>query len=308
MPRRTADTLERPREATGRSVAKHLGQNAPPSNGVHAPTLGEAEDSARKAAPAIVPALENAIAIVNCLNARAPRPASLAEITAALSISKSHCHALLKTLTHFDWLAFDDETKVYRLQSGILSAASSLLNAPILGVIRPHLATLVARVHVPCLLSEPLGDGAFVLVDRFNTSHLLEVSFPIGHRFERDASVQMRAYLAWQTPEEIDKWMQQWTPVRYADRTPLSSADIRAEIGATRRRGFARSIGEFTEGLMAISLPIFDRAGRVVYVFSCCSLTGAFQPREAEIAREMQRVAAEIHRAILARTPPDFPG
>ncbi len=302
MPRRTADTLERRRDA-GRGVGKRV--PPPRTNRVNGSPAGEA--GARQAAPAIVPALENAIAIISYLNGRAPRPASLAEITAALSISKSHCHALLKTLAHFDWLAFDPETKVYRLQSGILSDASSLLNAPILGIIRPHLAALVERVHVPCLLCEPLDDGSFVLVDRFNTLHVMELSFPVGHRFQRDASVQMRAYLAWQTPEDIDKWMQQSIPVRHTDRTPLSSAEIRAEIGATRRRGYARSVGEFSKGLMAITLPIFDRTGRVVHVFSCCSLTEVIEPREPEIVREMQRVAAEIHRLILARTPPDFP-
>jgi hypothetical protein len=30
-------------------------------------------------------------------------------------------------------------------------------------------------------------------------------------------------------------------------------------------------------------------------------------PREEQVAREMQRAAAEIHRSIAAITPPDFP-
>jgi DNA-binding IclR family transcriptional regulator len=306
MPRRSAQRLPEEADATA-DIPRRSPRTALRRDGAQWYLDARSDDPIRKSAPGIVPALENAIAIVGYLNYKAPRPASLAEITAALSISKSHCHSLLKTLTYFDWLQFDDETKVYRLQSGILSDASSLLNAPILGIVRPLLAELAERVHLPCVLAEPLADGSFVVVERFNTAHILEVSFPIGHRFPRDACAQSRAYLAWQSAEQLDLWMEQWSPVRYTERTPLTAAAIRAAIGEARRRGDSRSVGEFADGLMALALPIFDRAGRVAYVFNCSSLISVLEPREAEVAREMQRTAAQVHRAILARVPPDFP-
>lgn len=258
-------------------------------------------------APGIVPALENGIAIIAYLNRCAPRAASLAEISSALHISKSHCHSLLKTFTYFEWLQFDGDAKSYRLQSAILSDASSLLNSPIIGVIRPQLTELVERLSLPCVLSEPLSDDSFVVIDRFNAHHIMEVSFPVGHRFSRNAPAQMRAYLAWQTPERIDRWMQDWQGVPYTDASVLNAQALRAEIGATRRRGYSRSVGEFTAGLMAMALPIFDRSGRIAYVFNISSLVGTLLPREEEAAYEMQRSAARIHRAIAANVPPDFP-
>lgn len=257
--------------------------------------------------PGIVPALENGITIVSYLNRKAPRAVSLAEISATLGISRSHCHSLLKTLTHFEWLSFDEETKLYQLQSGILSDASSLLNSPAISVIRKHLTALVERLALPCVLSEPLSDDSFVVIDRFNAHHIMEVSFPIGHRFPRNAAAQMRAYLAWQTPERIERWMRDWHPVAYTDTSLTDAQELRSEIGATRRRGYSRSVGEFTEGLMAMALPIFDRTGHVLYVFNVSSLVGTLMPREEEVAREMQRSAAAIHRGIAANPPPDFP-
>ncbi len=257
--------------------------------------------------PGIVPALENGIAIISYLNQKAPRAATLAEISSNLNISRSHCHSLLKTLTHFEWLSFDEETKMYRLQSGILSDASSLLNSPIIGVIRPSLTALVERLALPCVLTEPLNDDSFVVIERINAHHIMEVAYPVGHRFPRNAVAQMRAYLAWQSPERIDRWMQNWHPIAYTDASPTDAQTLRAEIGETRRRGYARSVGEFTEGLMAMALPIFDRSGRVAYIFNISSLIGTLLPREQQVAREMQRTAAQIHRALAASTPPDFP-
>lgn len=258
-------------------------------------------------APGIVPALENGIAIISYLNRKAPRAATLAEMSSTLGISRSHCHSLLKTLTHFEWLSFDDETKMYRLQSGILSDTSSLLNSPIISVVRPLLTELVERLELPCVLSEPMSDDSFIVIDRFNAHHILEVSFPVGHRFPRNAPAQMRAYLAWQTPERIERWMQEWHPIAYTETSTTDAQVLRAEIGATRRRGYARSLGEFTDGLMALALPIFDRSGRVVYVYNISSLMGTLLPREEEVAREMKRTASLIHRAIAASVPLDFP-
>ena len=101
--------------------------------------------------------------------------------------------------------------------------------------------------------------------------------------------------------------MQDWYPVAYTESTVMDAASLRAEIGATRRRGYARSVGEFTEGLMALALPIFDRSGQVAYLFNISSLVNTLLPREQDVAREMQRTAAQIHRALAARVPPDFP-
>ncbi|HTM78829.1 MAG TPA: IclR family transcriptional regulator, partial [Devosia sp.] len=258
--------------------------------------------------PGIVPALENGIAIISFINHKAPRAATLAEISTTLGISRSHCHALLKTLTHFEWLSFDEETKMYQLRAGILSDASSLLNSPAIIVIRQHLTALVERIALPCVVSEPLSDDSFVVIDRFNAHHIMEVSFPVGLRFPRNAAAQMRAYLAWQTPERIDRWMQEWQPIAYTQSSLLDSQKLRGEIGATRRRGYARSVGEFTDGLMALALPIFDRSGRVIYIFNVSSLVGTLLPREEEVVREMQHTAGQIHRALAARAPPDFPG
>lgn len=257
--------------------------------------------------PGIVPALENAIAILDYINRTAPHVTSLAEVSAALRISKSHCHAILKTLTHFGWLGFDGRLKTYELAPGILTIASSLHGAPVLDRIRAELTQLVLRIGIPSVLAQPMPDDTFVVVDKFNLPNAMEVSFPVGHHFPRDSTANSRAYLAWQPAEKIDAWMQGWKPVRYTGATLLTAQEVRKEISATRRRGYARSRGEFTEGLMALGMPIFDRSGEVIYVFTCSGLMSNMAPREEVLAQEIIRAAATINAALLGRTPPDFP-
>lgn len=257
--------------------------------------------------PGLVPALENAIAIIECLNQNAPNDMTLSELASELGISKSHCHSILKTLTYFGWLQLHERAKSYTLHSGILSSAHSLLSSPVLSLIRSHLSALSERLGIPLVLTQPLTDDSFVVIDKFNARNALEVSFPIGHRFPRDACGQMRAFLAWQSREKLDEWMGKWTPVRYASATILDPVRIVEEVEATARRGYARSIGEFTEGIMALALPIFGREGEVSYVFNCSLRIDDMMPREAEIGAAMLAAANDIHRVTLPRLPAGFP-
>jgi DNA-binding IclR family transcriptional regulator len=256
--------------------------------------------------PGTVPALAHSLSIISYLNSRAPEPATLAEISTRLKISKSHCHAILRTLAHFDWVEFDPRLKTYTLQSGALSDISSLLASPMLESIRASLTKLVERVGVPCILSKALPDRSFVVIDTFRSRHFMQIFYPVGHRFPENACAQMRAQYAWQPAEAIDERMRHWTGVRYTERTLVDRDAVRAEIAAARARGYARSFCEFSEGMLALALPIFDRNGKVAYVFSCSYLAADKSFDEPFIAAEMRKAMSEIHRATLAQPPLDL--
>ena len=255
-----------------------------------------------KAPPGIVPALENVVAIVEYLNRTQPHRASLAELASSLEISRSHCHAILKTLTYYGWLKFDDHAKTYRLHSGILASASTVWRSPALDTIRERLARIPEAVSTTCTLSQTQTDDSFVLIDKWNGPEI-EISVPVGHRYPRDAAAHMRAYIAWQPPEALERWITAWHPVPYTRASLVTPDDLRAEVAATRERGYARSVGEFTIGIVSFALPIFDTDGEVDFIFNCVLFGDADPDGEARIAAEMKQAALDIHEATLARAP-----
>jgi DNA-binding IclR family transcriptional regulator len=127
----------------------------------------------------LVPAVENAVAIVEYLNSTPPHTASLAELARALSISRSHCHSILKTLTHFEWLRYDERSKTYELHIGLICSASSVLRSPLLDRIRPLLVGLANKVRYPCVMTQPLADASYVLVEKFEGSESMAVWYPV---------------------------------------------------------------------------------------------------------------------------------
>jgi DNA-binding IclR family transcriptional regulator len=248
----------------------------------------------------VVPALANSLLVVSFLNSRAPEAQTLADISRALGITKSHCHSILRTLVYFDWVSFDDRRKIYALQPSALSDLSSLLSSPALETIRGVLTALVDELGVPCVLAQPLADRSFVVIDTFRSRSFLQVYYRAGHRFPSDAVAHQRVMLAWGDAAESDAYLASWRPHLYTSRTMVDLAEIRAEVERTRQRGYAVSHGEFTDGMTAIAAPIFDRNGKISYVasFSFLSTDKGFD--EERIAESLRDALTRIHTATLA--------
>lgn len=268
---------------------------------------GEPGDDAqvKRAYPrGVVPALANSLLVVSFLNSRAPEAQTLADISRALGITKSHCHSILRTLVYFDWVSFDDRHKIYALQPSALSDVSSLLNSPELDTIRTVLAGLVEEVDVPCVLAQPLPDRSFVVIDTFRSRSFQQVYYPAGHRFPSDAVAHLRVMLAWGDPVETDAYLQSWRPHRYTSRTMTDVREVVAEVARTRERGYAISSGEFADGMTAIAAPIFDRGGRIAYIASFSFLYSDAAFDQKRIAGSLGKAIARIHVLTRAVPPP----
>ena len=110
-------------------------------------------------------------------------------------------------------------------------------------------------------------------------------------------------YLSW-LPEE------QWLPVARLERPALKSAaafqkEVRtaATIKATRVNGVGSVIGGLLPRVSALSVPIFDRDGRVVMTLSALGWTEEFNadPKGA-LALELKRAGARISTSLGSRS------
>ncbi len=261
----------------------------------------------RSGAGGLVPAVDKAIRILAFINGTKAE-LTLAEIADKTAITKSHCHAILKTLAYHNWLYFDPTRKTYRLSIGIQRDLSGMMHDTTpLSVIKPLVEELSSRINVSCILSGLSPDGGFVVVAKASAPNQIEISYPIGHRFPRDASAQMKARLAWVTEDEVAAWFREWKPVKYAGMTSLDQDDIKAELQATRLRGYSRSIGEFTQGLTAIALPVFDSDGKVIFILDCLGLSLTMALHETDIAEHTIQTVKAIHQLISGKPPKGFP-
>jgi len=264
-------------------------------------------DDAEPTATTLVPAVHKAIQILSFINQQ-PRAVALAAIVDNTGITKSHCFSILRTLVHHGWLHFNPDLKCYELGTGILRDVSSITtNASPLLLVNSIIQDLPLKTGTSCILSQPHPDGGFVVVGKANAAGKLEISYPVGHHYPRDASAQMKALLSWLDDREVEAWLADWTAVFYTPFSATSMEEIRRQLELTKDRGYALSIDEFTVGISAIALPVFDFNGQVLYILDCVGLTPEIEQREEQMAQALIEAVQEIHRAIGGRPPACFP-
>lgn len=243
-----------------------------------------------------VPAVAKALAIVRYINRTQASGGALNDIASSLGITKSHCHNILKTLTHEGWLAYDGTRRRYVLAPRLLADVSGLMGrqSPS-ALIHDELVRLSRATGTPCVLTRVERDGSFVAIDKAEEASELIVSVPIGHRFPPDAPAQMRVRLAWM-PEELSRQeMTRWRPRAYTKTTVVRKKAAWVEIEATRKRGYSISRAEFSPGVMTLAVPIFDTFGDVQMVLQCPGLIDEVAKNEAKLAVEILRAAERLN-------------
>ncbi len=242
-----------------------------------------------------VPAVAKAMRIIRYLNKQTTSGAGLRELSDTLSITRSHCHNILRTLVADDWVAYDGGRRVYRLASGLIEDTSSALNGGLAYELHDVIVGLSREVELAAVLTRVEPDGTFIVIDKVDHAGDLGVSMPLGHRFPSDAPAQCKIRLAWLDDREVEAWLAAWTPVAYTRRSITSKARMGSELRLTRRRGYAISLGEYHVGVMSIGAPIFDRRGRVAMVLQCPGLEQAIKTRAPVIAEALLRATSACH-------------
>jgi IclR family acetate operon transcriptional repressor len=87
---------------------------------------------------------------------------------------------------------------------------------------------------------------------------------------------------------------------RFTDTTITDTDDLRAELDATRERGYAECAGELEPALYGVSAPILNLDGRPLGVFSVWGPVGRVPAtRFAELGPLVVEAAAEVRAALL---------
>jgi DNA-binding IclR family transcriptional regulator len=79
----------------------------------------------------------------------------------------------------------------------------------------------------------------------------------------------------------------------------MTDKDIEQLLGEVRRRGMARSIGEPTAGINALSAPVFDHAGNIALAVTVIGASGALDPAwNSDVGVKLKECAAQISEKI----------
>jgi IclR family pca regulon transcriptional regulator len=239
--------------------------------------------------------LSRGLEIIETFGAHATRQ-TVSEVATKTGLTRATARRFLLTLVELGYVATDGRT--FELAPRVLGLGYSFLSG--LGfpsVALPHLERLVAEVGESSEAS--ILDGHDVVyVARVPGTKLMTIAVNVGSRMPAYATSMGRVLLAGLPGDKLDAYLESATLERLLPRTEIDRDTLRDRIRQARTDGYAIIDQELEAGLVAVAVPIHDRAGRVAAAINLSTHVGRYSAESlrGELLPPLQRYAAMIER------------
>ena len=182
------------------------------------------------------------------------------EMARAFDTTKSRIHRHLQTLVAAGYLIRNDETERYGVSARLVALGQAVSESfEIASAARDVMRELRDRLGHAVTISQPEPDGNRI-VNIMPSRSNIEIAVKPGSLLQFHSSAQGKVTLAFGNPATLQRILQE--PLQMT--TPYTITDpirLRAEVEATRRRGWAVAPHEAMIGINALAAPIFDALG-----------------------------------------------
>lgn len=223
--------------------------------------------------------------------AQEPYEFALSELAARLDQPLATAHRLAATLVEAGYAEQDGPSRRYRIAGKALwTGAAYLRNSPVYRaaflVMQEAARTGAGLIHLGAL------DGDWVLyLHTVGSPSRLYLYADTGERRPLHATGLGKAILAWQPAERVNR-IAAGKLQRFTKRTICTASELKEELRATRRRGYAIDDEEGVTGLRCVAAPIFDASGHSVAALSMSAPTHVLSNAAIEAAAAQIREAA----------------
>jgi DNA-binding IclR family transcriptional regulator len=236
--------------------------------GVSARLRSEQEQVARKQASGSV---LKALDVIDAL-AGSSRPLLLQEVARLVNRPAPSVHRLLRTLELRDWVERVDGR--YRLTLKLFDLGTSIVSSiDVVADARPHLERLSTELDETANMSVRSGSSV-VYVAKLESPRSVRLVSQLGMHAPLYCTAMGKVLLAYAEASERDQLVAEIDLKPRAKNTITDRDQLRRELGAVTRRGWAVDNEEFDAGLVCVAAPVFDRHGAAT---AAISITGPAQ-------------------------------
>ena len=223
---------------------------------------------------------------------------TLAEVAARIGVDRAVTRRLLLTLVELGYATqtgrqFELTTRVLRLGFSYLAAAG-------LGsTLQPYLDDLSHEIEETVSVSVLEGAEVVFVARAEMPGRRMAYVVTMGMRLPAFSSASGRVLLAAKTDAEVETLLSVTTVAKQTAHTILQRKPLLKAIQQARTDGFAVNREELEDGLIAVSVPLLNRAGRVVASLNMSASTsritdkiiaGKVVPRMKDTAERMSKL------------------
>jgi IclR family KDG regulon transcriptional repressor len=211
--------------------------------------------------------IEKAIDVLFCFDLQRPQ-LRLVDISQRLGLHKSTTHRLLSLLKKKGLVVADPATQLYSLGPALVELAWIVLRQQDLrSVCRPYMEQLRQTTNETVSLNIRMGNKR-VCIEELQSDQEVKYSQTFGLTAPLQVGAPGKALLAFMPADELERAL---ATLEFTPLTPDTIVDreaLQAELGETRSRGYAISVGERSPWAAAVAAPIRDRSGHIVAAVS----------------------------------------
>jgi IclR family pca regulon transcriptional regulator len=227
---------------------------------------------------------------------------TLSEIAAATRMPAATARRCLLTLEELGYVT--RRARAFLLRPKVLELGAAYLESmDIEHLTKTHLEELASATGDSAALSV-LDGNDIVYLARTSVRTLVRLEAHVGSRFPAHVTSMGRVLLAGVGPERLDAYFRTQKFVALTSHTVTDPRKLRQLIEECRRAGYSAVEDELAYGVVAVAVPVFDQAGRVVASLNSSSHTRRVS--KASLVRQRLAMLRKASREIsveLARLP-----
>jgi IclR family pca regulon transcriptional regulator len=240
-----------------------------------------------------VQSVERGLAIIRSFGPDSPVQ-TVSDMAAKTGLTRATARRFLITLMELGYIQTDGRN--FELTPRVLELGYSFLSG--LGlpdVALPHLERLVAEVDESSEASVLDGED-IVYVVRVPSTSIMTLSLNVGARMPAHATSMGKVLLAGLSEAELDAYLAGADLKPYRPKTITDRETLRSEIVQAREQGYAVVDQELEDGLVAIAVPVHDRAGRTIAAVNLSTHIARrdVESMRADLLEPLQRAAQAI--------------
>lgn len=249
-------------------------------------------------APAQATSVEKAIDILFCFD---PDHAQLrlTDISDRVGLHKSTVHRLLSLLRKKGLIVSDPDSQLYSLGPGVVDLAWTILRQQDLrAVCRPYLEQLRRVSNETVSLYTRMGDKR-LCVEELASGQDIKYSHTVGLTAPLHVGAPGKALLAFLPETDLQPLLHELSLCAITANTLTDAEQLRLELLATRKRGYAISHGERSAGASAVAAPVRDWSGKIVAALGVLGPSQRFTRGVLNtLGRQTMQVSQEISSAL----------
>lgn len=235
--------------------------------------------------------------------AEASTPLGVSDLARSIGATKSAVFRLLVNLERRGYVSRDPISSKYQLGGELVRLGQRALeSSDVRAQARSVLVALHDRFNETVNLAT-YTDALVTYVDMIESDQGLRMAARVGVTEQMHSTSLGKAILSVLPTDELERVLARPLP-RQTERTITDPEQLRVELEAIRRVGFAEDRGENEVGARCFGSPIFDHRGRVVAAVSVASPESRVDDaRGVLISQAVRDAAAEITRRLGGRWP-----